>query len=60
MDADMIIELIDFAISMAQSQFSGTELARTLLDIVGHAVEAYNEHTGDSLDTGLITAEGLL
>jgi hypothetical protein len=60
METDVILELIDIAISIAHNQFSGTDLKYALLDIVDRAVEAYNEHTGAALDADLITAEEAL
>ncbi len=60
MNTDLIFELVEMAVSLAESQFSGTELARTLLDIVQRGVDAYEEHTGTSLDVGLVEAEDTL
>lgn len=57
---DAILELIDIAVSLAESQFSGKDLAHTLLDIVQRGVEAYEAHTGTQLDVGLIEAEDAL
>ena len=54
---DAILELVEIAVSLAESQFSGTELARTLFDIVQRGVDAYEAHTGTQLDVGLVEAE---
>jgi len=54
---DAILELVEIAVSLAESQFSGTELARTLFDIVHRGVNAYEENTGKSLNVGLVEAE---
>ena len=54
---DTILELIDIAVTLAESQFSGSELAHTLLDIVHRGVNAYEENTGKSLNVGLVEAE---
>jgi hypothetical protein len=57
-----IFELIDLAISLAHSQSDGTlqgetEVAKTLLDILDKARDAYDEHKGQMLDLGLIPIE---
>jgi hypothetical protein len=57
MNTELILELVETAIELAQSQMSGTELEHTLLDIVRKGVDAYQEHTGETLDPSLIGAE---
>jgi hypothetical protein len=60
MDVEVILELIDIAVSLAQAQFSGTELEQTLMDIVNHSLDAYNTHAGQTMELGLVTAEDML
>ena len=60
--ATTIFELIDLALSLAHSQSDGTlqgetEVAKTLLDILDKARDAYDEHKGQMLDLGLIPIE---
>lgn len=50
MNTDIILELVDTAVALAQDQFSGSELTRTLRDIIQRGVDAYDEHTGETLD----------
>jgi len=58
MNADLVIELIDLAIAMAESQRSHTTVANTLLAIIQKAVHAYEGHTGETLNPLLIRPEG--
>jgi hypothetical protein len=62
MSSDLIFELIDIALSLAQSEVDGTmegdaAVAQTLAEI-GHRVEqAYEDHTGEELNLNLVPAE---
>jgi hypothetical protein len=57
---DAILELVEIAVGLAESQFSGKDLAHTLLDIVQRGADAYEENTGKSLNVGLVEAEDAL
>jgi hypothetical protein len=62
MNADLIYELIEIAISLAHSQGNETvqgeaEVAQTLADIVRQAVRAYEDHTGQPVNLDLIPSE---
>jgi hypothetical protein len=57
MNTEDILQLVEIALSMAEAQLSGTELAQTLLDIARRGIEAYQDHTGGILNPGMIDAE---
>jgi hypothetical protein len=57
MNTDLILQLVELAISMAQSQLDGGELKETLADVILKGVRAYEEHTGETLAPLFIKAE---
>ena len=63
MNPKVAFEIVALALSLAKSQTSGkleqdATLADVLLQIIGKAIHAYQEHTGEALDPSLIKAEG--
>jgi hypothetical protein len=62
MNTMLVFEILQLAVALAQSQFSGAAaaeiaVAQTLVDIVQKGTEAYRQHTGQPLDPTLIKAE---
>ena len=57
MNTELILQLVETAIELAQDQLSGTELEQTLSDIALKGLDAYRAHTGETLDPDLIDAE---
>jgi hypothetical protein len=62
MSVSLILQLVDVAIALAQSQTDGTaqqgaNVTNTLLVIIRKSVQAYEDHTGKPLDPLLIRAE---
>lgn len=57
MNSDLIVYLIDVAISLAQRQLDSGDAKRALLGIVQRGVRAYEDHVGEPLDLSLIKAE---
>lgn len=60
METETILELVDIAVSLAESQLSGSALANTLADIAHRGMEAYEAHTGESLNESSIEEEAEL
>ena len=59
MNADIVLQLVEVAISLARSRADGTaeqdaKIATTLMTIVRKGAQAYKEHTGEALDPLLI------
>jgi hypothetical protein len=62
MTPDVALEIAELALSIAKSQTpgkiqEGTALAEILLKIIGKAVHANQDHTGEALDPSLIKVE---
>jgi hypothetical protein len=57
MNSNLIFQLVEVAISLAQTQLDGDQAAKTLLAIVQKGVQAFEQHTGERLDPALIKAE---
>ena len=62
MNTTLVFEILQLAVALAQSQFSGPAagkivVSQTLLDIVQKGTQAYEQHTGQPLDQALIKAE---
>ena len=57
MNANLIVNLIDLAIALAQSQLDAGDAKQALVGIVRKGVRAYEDHTGEPLDPLLIQAE---
>ena len=58
MSPNLILQLVEIAIGLAQSQLDSGTAADTLLGITQKAVQAYKNHTGETLDPALIKPEG--
>ena len=54
MKANLILEFVDLAISLIQTHLDSQEAEQTLMDILQKAVQAYEDHTGETLDLSLI------
>jgi hypothetical protein len=50
MNVGLIYQLVELAISLAQSELDGSTMERTLMDLIQKGVEAYQEQTGKALD----------
>ena len=62
MNTTLVFEILQLALSLAQSQISGpagadTAVAQTLIEIVQKGSQAYQQHTGEPLDAALIKTE---
>ena len=57
MNSELILRLVDTAISLARSQMDSDDAKQALIDIVQKGLRAYTEHTGEPLDQSLIKAE---
>ena len=57
MNPNLIVNLVDVAIALAQSQLDSGDAKQALLGIVQKGVRAYEDHTGEPLDLSLIKAE---
>ena len=62
MSADIVLRLVEIAISLARSRADGTEdqdakVATTLVQIVQKGLQAYTDHTGKILDPQQIQVE---
>ena len=55
MNPNVAFEILELALSLLKSP--GANSAATLVRIVGKAVQAYQDHTGQPLDPSLIKAE---
>lgn len=57
MNANLILQIVQLVIALAQSQLDSGEAARVMLGIVQGGVQAYETATGAPLDLNLIKAE---
>src|SRR6516225_8612019 len=57
MNADLILELVEVAISFAQTHLEGEDLDNLLLDIVHKGAEAFHDNSVLDLDLSVINAE---
>jgi hypothetical protein len=57
MNSNLILQLFEVALGLAQSQLNSTDTANTLIGIVQKAVQAYEAQTGQPLDFNLIKPE---
>ncbi len=57
MNSNLILNLVDLAIALAQNQLDVGDAKQALLGIVRKGVRAYEDHTGEPLDPLLIKAE---
>jgi hypothetical protein len=57
MNTALIFQIVQVAISLAQSQLDSKDVASSLLAIVRQGTQAYEANTGLPLDPNLIKAE---
>jgi hypothetical protein len=57
MNSNLILRLVDLAVSLAEQDIGNGSTAGILLDIIQKAVEVYEEQTGRALNTDFIEAE---
>jgi hypothetical protein len=50
MNAGLIYQLVELAISLAQNELDGSTMENTLIDIIQKGVQVYHEQTGKALD----------
>jgi hypothetical protein len=60
MTKDLILQLVQVALALAQTQLEPGEAATALAGIVQRGVAAYQAHTGETLDLSLIKPESPL
>ena len=65
MSPDVVFEIVNLAVSLAQVQTTGKAqqdavLSGILLQIIARAIQAYHDHTGETLDPSLIKPEQVL
>jgi hypothetical protein len=65
MNSDVVFEIVNLAVSLAQTQTSGRAqqdavLSGILLQIIAKAIQAYHDHTGETLAPSLIKPEEVL
>jgi hypothetical protein len=60
MNADIVYNLLDVALSLALTQLDPGDTEHVLLDIVQKAARAYKDHTGEPLNLALIGEEAPL
>ena len=60
MTENLILQLIEVAIALAQSQLAPGDAANTLVGVVQRAVSAYETNMGQPLDPSLIKPEAEL
>jgi hypothetical protein len=57
MNPELVLQLVDVAISLAHTQMDSGGTTQALLAIVRKGMRAYEDHTGGPLDPSLIKAE---
>lgn len=50
----LILQLVELALSLAQSQLKGSDLERTLVQVIQKGVAVYHDQTGKPLDPQLV------
>jgi hypothetical protein len=50
MNVNLIYQLVELAISLAQNELDGSTMESTLIDIIQKGVQTYQEQTGKALD----------
>jgi len=60
MKGNLIMELVDLAISLIQTHLDGHEAEDAFLTFLRKGVQAYEDHKGEPLDPRLIGAESRL
>ena len=54
---NLILRLVQIAISLAQTQVNGDDIRKSLLGVIQQGVQAYEDHTGEHVDIRLIRSE---
>jgi hypothetical protein len=57
MNPELVLKLVDVAISLARTQMDSGGTTQALLAIIQKGARAYEDHTGGPLDLSLIRAE---
>jgi hypothetical protein len=57
MNPNLIFDLLELAISLTRTQLANGDATQTLMDLVQKSVQAYQDHTGETLDPSLIKGE---
>jgi len=57
MNPEIVLQLVETAIELAQSQLPHEDLTATLLDIVQKGADAYHEHTGEPINASMVGIE---
>jgi len=60
MKPNFIFDIVELAVTLAQTQLDSGDVAPTLIDIATKAAAAYRDHTGELLDPGMIGLEETL
>jgi hypothetical protein len=60
MNPNMITDLVQLAISLAETHAAGQDVAHILLAIVRKGVQAYEDQTGETLNPSLIRSENAI
>ena len=65
MNPDVAFEIVNLAVSLVQAQTTGkaqqdATVSSILLRIIARAIQAYHDHTGETLDPSLIKPEQVL
>jgi hypothetical protein len=63
MNTNLVFQIVNLAVALAQAHTTGSAqqnvtLTGILLQIIQKAVQAYQDHTGETLDVALIKPEG--
>jgi hypothetical protein len=57
MNPQLVLDLVDLAISLARTQMDSGDAKQALLGIVQKGATAYRDHVGKPIDLSLIKAE---
>ncbi len=60
MSPDLVYQLIELAINLAQSELDSGDVEKALVAVIRKSLQAYEDHTGQPMDLALIHAEDLL
>jgi hypothetical protein len=60
MNPNLIIELLQLIISLADTHLAGKDVAHILLDIIQKGVRVYEDQTGEALNPALIRPESTI
>ena len=60
MKENLIYNLLELAISLAQSHLDGSKLENTLADLVTKSIEAFEDQTGKAFDPQMLRFQSAL